>query len=170
MFEMRKEKTKISIKTSISLCLMVLLTCSWVLAAQAQNPTGEKHSAHIKRDPSADDSRFIVEHEIPTKMQIPSIQFNACEAFITIQYHQRNTLARVESTVEHESCTASKGEFELLVNILDENGVSRNLSFHESWEQTDDSLLKLSKDYPIGENVTLKRVITQRIRCECEDL
>ena len=172
MFEMRKEGTKISVKIYISIFLLVLFTCFWVLA-QAQvhsDATGVKSSAHIKRDPDADTARFIVEQEIPTKMQIPGFQFNSCEAFITLQYHQRNTLVRVESTVEHESCATSTGEFELLVNILDENGVSQKLSFHETWEQKDDSLLKLTKDYPIGENVTLKRVVTQRIRCECEDL
>jgi hypothetical protein len=172
MFETQKEKNKISIKICLSIFLLVLFTSFWVLA-QAQvhsDATGVKHSAHIKRDPDADTARFIVEHEIPTKMQIPGIQFNACEAFITLKYYQKNTLARVESTVEHDSCTTSTGEFELVVNILDENGVFQNLSFNETWEQKDNSLPNLSRDYPIGENVTLKRVITQRIRCKCTDL
>ena len=172
MFEMQIEKNKISVKICLSIFLLVLLTNFWVLA-QAQihsDATGEKSSAHIKRDPDADTARFIVEQEIPTKMQVPGIQFNSCEAFITLQYHQRNALARVESTVENESCITSMGEYELLFNILDENGVSRNLSFSETWEQKDDSLLKFSRDYPIGENVTLKRVVAQRIRCECTDL
>jgi hypothetical protein len=171
MFETQKEKYKISVKICLSIFLLVLLTSFWVLA-QAQihsDATGEKSSAHIKRDPDADTARFIVEQEIPTKMQIPGIQFNSCQASITLEYYQRNTLARVESTVEHESCIKSTGEYELLVNITDENGVFQNLSFNETWEQKDDSQLKFSRDYPIGENVTLKRVVTQRIRCECKD-
>ena len=172
MFGIQKEKNKINAKICLRVFLLVLLTSFWVLA-QAQvhsDATGDKMSAHIKRDPDADKAKFIVEQEIPTKMQIPGIQFNSCEAFITLKYHQRNTMARVESTVEHESCTTSTGEYELLVNIRDENGVTQNLSFNEIWEQKDDSLIKLSRDYPIGENMTLKRVITQRIRCECTDL
>lgn len=172
MFETQKEKYKISVKICLSIFLLVLFTSFWVLA-QAQvhtDASGVKSSAHIKRDPDADTARFIVEHEIPTKMQIPGIQFNACEAFITLKYYQKNTLARVESTVEHDSCTTSTGEFELVVNILDENGVSRNLSFSEAWEQKDDSPLKSSQDYPIGENVTLKRVVAQSVRCKCTDL
>jgi hypothetical protein len=170
--EMQKERNRISKKIFPSIFLLVLLTGSWV-PAKAQvhsDASGEKHSAHIKRDPDADTARFIVEQDIPTKMQIPGIQFNSCQASITLEYYQRNTLARVESTVEHESCVASTGEYELLVNIIDENGVFRNLSFSETWEQKDDALLKISRDYPIGENVTLKRVVMQRIRCECTDL
>jgi hypothetical protein len=169
---MQKEKNKIGVKICLSIFLLMLLSSFWILA-QAQihsDATGDKHSAHIKRDPDPDTARFIVEQEIPTKMQIPEIQFNSCQAFITLQYYQRNTLARVESTVEHESCITSIGEYELLVNIRDGNGVSRNLSFSETWELKDDSLLKFSRDYPIGENVTLKRVVVQSVHCKCTDL
>ena len=172
MFETQREKNKISIKICLSIFLLVLFTSFWVLA-QAQvhtDASGVKSSAHIKRDPGADTARFIVEQEVPIKMQIPGIQFNSCAAFITLQYHQRNTLARVEATVENESCITSMGEYELLFNIRDENGISRNLSFSEAWEQKDDSLLKSSQDYPIGENVTLKRVVAQSVRCKCTDL
>jgi len=172
MFETEK-KNKISVKICLSIFLLVLLTSFWV-RAQAQavysDATGDKHSAHIKRDPDADTARFIVEQEIPTKMQLPEIQFNSCQAFITLQYDQRDTLARVEATVENESCITSMGEYELLFNIRDENGVSRNLSFSEAWEQKEDSLLKSSQDYPSGKNVTLKRVVAQRGHCKCTDL
>lgn len=169
---MQKDKAKISLKFFLNILLPVLFTSIWVLA-QAQihsDATGEKESAHIKRDPDADTARFIVEQEIPTKMQLPEIQFNSCQASITLQYHQRNTLARVESTVTNESCVPSTGGYGLLVNILDENGVSRNLSFSETWDQKDDSPLEFSRDYPIGENVTLKRIVAQGIRCECTDI
>jgi hypothetical protein len=173
MFETQKETNKISVKICLSIFLLVLLTSFWV-RAQAQavysDKTGDKHSAHIKRDPDADTARFIVEQELPINMQIPGIQLNSCAAFITLQYYQRNTLARVEATVENESCITSMGEYELLFNIRDENGVSRNLSFSEAWEQKDESLLKSSRDYPIGENVTLKRVVAQNVRCKCTDL
>lgn len=172
MFKTQKQKNKISIKICLSIFLVVLFTSFWV-RAQAQlhsDATGDKHSAHIKRDPDADTARFIVEQEISTEMQLPEIQFNSCQAFITLQYHQRDTLARVEATVENESCKTSMGEYELLFNIRDENGVSRNLSFSEAWEQKDDSLLKSSQDYPIGENVTLKRVVAQSVHCKCTDL
>jgi hypothetical protein len=168
MFGMQKAKHIIGVKICMSILLAVLLTNFWVLAqAQGQNDgTGDRHSADIKSDPDADTPKTL-EQKIVTKMQIPGIQFNACEAFITLQYHQRNTFARVESSVENKSCTTSMGEYELLVNLVDENGVSRNLSFSETWEQKGDAQLKLSRDYPIGEDVTLKRVVAQRIRCEC---
>ena len=169
MFGTQKEIEKTSVRVRLRVFSLVLLTGFWILA-QAQihsDATGDKESAHIKRDPDADTARFILEQEIPTKMQLPDIEFNSCQAAITLQYHQRNTLARVESTVENESCKSATGEYALLVNILDENGASRNLSFSETWEQKDDSVLKFSRDYPIGENVTLKRIVAQGIRCEC---
>jgi hypothetical protein len=75
----------------------------------------------------------------------------------------------VEASVENNSCATSRGEYELLVNIVDESGASRNLSFSETWEQKDDAPVKLYRDYPIGEDVTLKRVVAQRIRCECPE-
>ena len=168
---MQRENRKSSVKICSGIILLTLLTGYWI-RAQAQihsDATGDKESAHIKRDPDTDTARFIVEQEIPTKMQLPEIQFNTCQASVTLQYHQRNTVARVESTVENESCETSTGGYDLLVNIVDENGATRNLSFSETWDQTEDSLLKISRDYPIGENVTLKRVMTQGIRCECKD-
>jgi len=169
MFGTQKEANNMSVKIRFDIILLVFFTSFWI-QAEAQihsDATGDKESAHIKRDQDADKAKFLVEQEIPTRMQLPEIQFNSCQASITLQYHQRNTLARVESTVENESCTTSTGEYQLLVNIVDESGASRNLSFSETWEQKDDSPLTFSRDYPIGENVTLKRVMTQGIRCEC---
>jgi len=80
----------------------------------------------------ADKAKFLMEQEIPTRMQLPEIQFNACQASVTLQYHQRNTLARVESTVENESCTTSTGEYALLVNIVDGSGARHPLPMHGS--------------------------------------
>lgn len=169
---MQKEKSKIGAKTRLSVFLMVLLT-SFLALAQAQNQgdaKGDNHSAHIKRDQEADTAGVALEQEITTKMPIPGIKFDACEAFITLQYHQRNTLARVEATIENKSCAKSTGEYELSVNLFDDNGTYRNLTFSETWEQKDGAPVKLSRDYPIGEDVTLKRVVAQRIRCECAEI
>ena len=171
MFAVHKEKHKISVKFFPRIFLLALLANFWV-SAQAQvhsDATGDKRSAHIKRNPDADTARFIVEQEIPTKMQMPEIQFNPCQASVTLQYHQRNTVARVETTVENESCIPATGGYELMVNILDDNGGSRNLSFSETWEQNDDTPLTFSRDYAIGENATLKRIVAQSIRCECTE-
>lgn len=171
MFETKKEKTNICVKSCLGSLGLVFLTSFW-LPAQAQvhsDATGDKQSAHIKRDPDADTARFIMDQEISTKMQLPEIRINSCQASITLEYHQRNTLARVKSTVKNESCTTSRGGYELLVNVLDEQGSSQQLSFSETWEQQDDAPPEISRDYPIGENVTLKRIVAQGIRCECTD-
>lgn len=172
MSGMQKRKNKISTKIRSGIFILVLLPGFWV-PAQAQinsDATGDKYSAHIKRDKDADTAGVSLEQEISTQMPIPGIQFDTCEAFVTLQYHQRNTLARVEASIENESCPTSNGEYELSVNLVDDNGVSRNLSFSETWELRDDAPVIISRDYPIGENVTLKRVVAQRISCECAEI
>ena len=170
MFELQKRKSNINSGTCLRVLLLVPLMSFWFPAqAQAQNrPSSEPTSAHIKNRDKVT-PQYIVEHEIPVKAELPAIQFAKCQAFISLESHQRNTLARVVSTIEQKSCPTSTGEYVLLISIKDENGDSQNLSFSEKWEQKDTTPMEISRDYPIGENVTLKRVIAQRVRCECTD-
>ena len=110
-----------------------------------------------------------LEQKISVPMQLPEIRFGSCEADISFEFHQRDTLARVVSTIEYGPCKTSSGEYELLISINDGNGVHQTLTFDESWGPENDSLVEFSKDYPIGENVTLTRVVVRGLRCECPD-
>jgi hypothetical protein len=170
MLDIHKRKNKINSGACLCIFLLVPLMSFWFPAqAQAQNrPSSEPNSAHIKNRDKVT-PQFIVEHEIPIKTEIPAIQFASCQAFLSLESHQRDTLARVVTTIEQESCPTSTGEYVLLVSIKDENGDSHNLSFSEKWDQKDNAPIEISRDYPIGENVTLKRIIAQRVRCECTD-
>lgn len=110
-----------------------------------------------------------LEQKISVPIPLPEIQFGSCEAEISYEFHQRDTLARVVSTIEYGPCSTSSGEYELLISINDGNGVHQILTFDESWGLENDSLVEFSKDYPIGENVTLTRVVVRGLRCECPD-
>lgn len=110
-----------------------------------------------------------LEQRISVPMPLPEIRFGSCEANISFEFHQRDTLARVVSTIEYGPCTTSSGEYELLISINDGNGVHQILTFDESWGLENDSLVDFSRDYPIGEDVTLKRVVVRGLRCECPE-
>lgn len=182
MFKKQKRTNKINLKICQSVIPLVFLVGFWVLA-DAQH-TGDssnlrKHKFTSQELADAQDVKngdmgstkgsVGLEQKISVTMPIPQIQFASCEAYISFQSHQRNTLARVVSTIEHKPCTTSTGEYELLITIKDGNGVHQTLKFSETWEQKNDSPLEFSKDYPIGENVTLKRVMAQSLGCECSD-
>lgn len=169
MTKVQKRKNKIHAEICLRVFLLVLLSSFWIPALTQANdgPSSGTDTAHIKRNKDQNSSRVLPVNEISTKTKMPDIQFSACQAYISTDVQQRNTLARVIYTIEDKQCTTSTGEYEVLVIISDENGVSRNLSFSETWEQKDNSVTEFSRDYPIGENVTLKRVMVQRIRCEC---
>lgn len=154
---------------------LVFLAGFWVLA-EAKNDgeypvviVNDGQSSNIKKDEGSTKGSAVLEQEIRVTMPIPRIQFASCEAYISLQSHQRNTLARVASTIEQKPCATSTGEYELLISVKDGNGVHQTLKFGETWEQKNDSPMEFSKDYPIGENVTLQRVMAQGMRCECSD-
>jgi hypothetical protein len=147
-------------KTGIPASLLVLLMGCGVLAEAQDTGTGNQRSSK---------GSATLEQKVTVTMPIPSIQFATCEAYISIQSHQRNTLARVVTGIEQKPCATSSGEYELLITVKDENGIHQPLLFNETWEQEDDSPMEFSRDYPIGENVTLKRVMARGVRCECSD-
>jgi len=155
MVKKQQRTNKISLKSSPRVILTVLLIVFWVIP-QAQAKNSKKGGGGL-------------EQEITVTMPIPGIQFTSCEAYISLQSHQRNTLARVVSTIEQKTCKTSTGEYELHVTLKDANGTHQTLKFNETWEQKDASEVEFSNDYPIGENVTLKRVMAQGLRCECSD-
>ena len=160
MVEKRKGTNCKKSDPGMAAVLMVLLMGCIVLAEAQVTKSGDKRSSRGSGG---------LEQEVTVTMPIPGIQFTSCEAYISLQSHQRNTLARVVSTIEQKTCKTSTGEYELHVTLKDENGTHQTLKFNEIWEQNDASEVEFSNDYPIGENVTLKRVMAQGLRCECSD-
>lgn len=90
-----------------------------------------------------------------------------CEAIATVEYEQRNTIARVEGSIENGSCVASSGEYTIAIIVRDEKGESNTLEFSETWQRADDQPVKFLSDYEIGEGVELVRVRSRRLTCIC---
>lgn len=156
MVKTQQRTNKINFKSGLRFILTVLLIISWAIPQAQAAKKSKKGGGGL-------------EQEVTVTMPIPGIQFTSCEAYISLQSHQRNTQARVVSTIEQKTCKTSTGEYELHVTLKDENGTHQTLKFNETWEQNDASEVEFSNDYPIGENVTLKRVMAQGLRCECSD-
>jgi hypothetical protein len=92
-----------------------------------------------------------------------------CQASIASGYTQRDTVARVESTIKIEGCSAASGAFTVGIRVRNEQGTIDTLEFAETWERTDERDLALTGDYPIGTNVELVSTRVRSVRCSCTD-
>ena len=122
-------------------------------------------SAQAQREPTT----VRVEQEIKIPIELPALPSAQCEAAAESEYQQRNTLARLISTIAVADCTAASGTFTATVRVRDESGEIKPLEFSETWQRSDDQDVKFTKDYPIGENVELVSVRVRGLRCTCAD-
>ena len=107
------------------------------------------------------------EQEIATTIKLPALQSAACQTSIRFGFSQRNTVVRVEGTLENGTCAASNGEYSVSLRIKTATGEVKTLEFPESWKRADDQPLAIKADYPIGENVDLLSVRMRSLRCTC---
>lgn len=110
-----------------------------------------------------------VEQEIKLAIDLPDLEISQCEATSTTQYQQRNTIARVDTTVAVGSCAAASGEHTVTARIRDSSGEVKSIEFEEKWQRSDGQDVKLTADYPIGENVDLLSVRVRGLSCTCAD-
>jgi hypothetical protein len=109
------------------------------------------------------------EKDVTFTLEVPAAKTAHCAATIEYAYTQRGSTVSVESTIENKDCAASAGDYDLLVSIRNENDELKTLEFHELWQRLDDQPVKLSRTYPIGENVDLVRVRSAGLQCTCSD-
>jgi hypothetical protein len=107
------------------------------------------------------------EKETTTTLTLPAPKNTSCEASIQLTFSQRNTLARIEGTIENRTCAASTGEYSVGLRIKDASGEIKSVEFRETWQRADHQPLTIKHDYPIGENVDLLNARTRSLRCEC---
>jgi hypothetical protein len=93
-----------------------------------------------------------------------------CEATAAIEYHQRNTTARVGSTISAANCpAATTGKLTMVLRIRDAAGEIKPIEFSETWQRDDAQPVTSSTDYPIGENVELVSARVRGLSCTCGD-
>lgn len=155
----------------------LLLIASVSLAQEASFPTQpgcmRQNSSRLPGPECGMDANSPIvisnELEFSTRITIPEMEISACDAKISIQYSQRNTIARVNGTVSNESCTASSGSFGISARILDAENEARTLEFPQTWVQENNQTVTIGGDFDIGENVDLVRVLALNLRCKCEE-
>ena len=108
------------------------------------------------------------------RLTLPSIKLDPllkaqCAATATTEYFQRQATAHVASTVSVEDCTAASGQLTFALRIRDANGNVSPLEFDETWQRSGGDDVKLTADYPIGENVSLVSVRVRNLHCTCAD-
>ena len=77
------------------------------------------------------------------------------QATTTISYHRRNTVTRVESTIETAHCAVAAGAFKVAIRVREDGGEVKSLEFNETWHRSNAKSVEVEADYPIGENVEL---------------
>ena len=147
--------------------MALFLLSSITVAAQraTDQPLGGLASRIQQNEEEA--NTLSIENEITTSFSIPEIKIIPCQATISLGYYQRNTLARVETSIENKSCIVGAGSLEINATVRDENGNTATLAFPEQWQQNGDTKMEFVRDYPIGENVELLRVRSSKIKCDC---
>lgn len=150
------------------LIILIAVFSSPVFAQENNDPRRSLPSSQININKVNNSKTIRFEHETKTTIEIPAIEFMSCQANISLSYHQRNTLARVNAIIENQNCTASNGTYEIAISIRDENGDAQTLSFDESWQQTSSDTINVTKDYKIGNNIDLRRVQARSVDCTCE--
>lgn len=108
--------------------------------------------------------------KLSIKLNAPPVNLQ-CGATTTTQYQQRNTIARVNGTLEIKDCTVASGTFTVALRTRDESGADKPpLEFSETWQRSDDANVDFTADYPIGENVELVSARLRGLTCTCADL
>jgi hypothetical protein len=148
--------------TTHGICIVLLGVAGMVSTAAAQD----------ERKFTMPAPQFILVPKEPDVLVAPEVISVArtCGSEVNIVYEQRNTLARVEGTIESSSCPASHGEYSFVIAVRDENNERSTLEFTETWQRSDDEPISFVKEYPIGENVDLTRVSLRGLHCSCDEL
>lgn len=96
----------------------------------------------------------------------------ACNANISISYTQMNERIRVKTSIDHEDCAASSGEYRLRIRTRDEALELHTVEISKSWAREKNAVIELTEYYDIGADVDL---VSLRIKqspkkgCTCKD-
>jgi hypothetical protein len=151
--------------TRIALILAALAP----LAALADEPAiGSDPSSRVAVDKNRHThiTTVSVAKDIPIEIEV-NVNRQSCDPTMAIQYEQRNTVARVEGTIENPSCAACAGEYTIAVRVRDESGESKTLEFPGKWQRADDEAVTFTADYPVGANVDVVNVRAKALHCVC---
>ncbi|MCY4011686.1 MAG: hypothetical protein OXG82_03115 [Gammaproteobacteria bacterium] len=112
-----------------------------------------------------------IHHEYTIELK-PTLPQPECRADVSISYVPMYDKVRVETTVEHDGCATSSGDYTLRVRTRGSDGEVATQDIGESWRRTDTGRVESTKDYPVDPERELVwvRVRTERkTNCRCDD-
>lgn len=108
------------------------------------------------------------EYKVELKSSLPQPE---CRAEVSISYVPMYDKVRVETTVEHDGCAKSSGDYMLRVRTRDAAGEVTTQDIGETWQRTDAVRVDRTKVYPLDPERELVwvRVRTERkTNCRCD--
>lgn len=109
------------------------------------------------------------EYKLQLKSTLPQPE---CRADVAISYVPMYDKVRVETTVEHDGCETSSGDYTLRVRTRGSDGEVATQDIDESWHRTQAGRVESTKVYPLDPERELVwvRVRTERkSNCRCGD-
>lgn len=144
-----------------------------VAASQFKNKEENDILNHLEQGESVKETykpielkaRKTVKFNIKVKQKANPVK--TCHANMSIGYLQFDTKARVDTTIDNSDCAASSGQYQIILQLIDQNGKARFIQHIESWARNNDAQVVASKFYNIGSNAELMRVKVQDLTCTC---
>ena len=110
-----------------------------------------------------------ISHEYKIELK-PTLVEPGCRAEVSISYVPMYDKVRVETTVEHDGCPASSGDYTLRIRTRDPDGEVATRNIQESWRRTDAVRVDHAKVYPLDperELVWVRVRTERRTNCRC---
>jgi len=143
----------------------------WALALSASIALaqGTPDLSSQEREIETPAAALQTEQQLNITIALPPLPSAQCSATSATQYEQRNNIARVHSVLQIKDCAVASGAFTVAVRTKDESGADKPLEFSETWQRSDEQDVRLTADYPIGENTDLVSVRVRGLTCTCAD-
>ena len=111
-----------------------------------------------------------IRHEYTVKLK-SSLPQPECRADVSISYVPMYDKVRVETTVEHDGCAASSGDYTLSLRTRDPQGDVTTQDIPESWRRTDAAPVDRTKVYPLDperELIWVRVRTARKTNCRCD--
>ena len=111
-----------------------------------------------------------IHHEYKIELK-PTLVGPECQAEVSISYVPMYDKVRVETTVEHDGCAASSGDYTLRVRTRGADGETTTEDIDESWRRTLAGTVETTKAYPLDvdrELVWVRVRTARKTNCRCD--
>ena len=154
------------------MCYAVLVASALLLSipASAASERSFKKTVFEAEKEEALELGGEIRHEYKIELK-PTMVGPECQAQVSISYVPMYDKVRVETSVEHDGCAASSGDYTLRVRTRGTDGEVATQDIHESWRRTDAVRVDRTDVYPVDPERELVwvRVRTERkTNCRCD--